>query len=439
MDNRPIGVFDSGLGGLTGVRELRRRLPHENIVYFGDTGRVPYGSRSPETILQYARQDIAFLLSKDVKCIMAACGTVSSTYPAAEAEKLPVPYLGVVDAAAREAAFSTRNRRIGVIGTAATIRSRSYEALLRRLVPGVEITARPCPLFVPLVEAGYVDHSAPDKQEITKLVIAQYLTEIRDAGVDTLILGCTHYPLIKTMIGEFMGRNVVLVDPAKTAAHHLERILSERGLKADPPRRARPISMSVTRRTGSCRQPTCSWASTRAARWSRSPLTNIKVKEHKTVSTAHNEDYRILIRSVSEQFEHTEPLPAEETDKIELMTYGSFLKKAGSYYISYKETETIGFAGCTTTIKIAEDGSRVALLRFRQGQHPAGHPAGLPEHLLLRDRGRPHYAGVTGRRHRVRPLGACGGTAKFSYLLDADDPTALINRTTLEIQVEHIN
>ena len=116
MDNRPIGVFDSGLGGLTGVRELRKRLPHEEIIYFGDTGRVPYGSRSPETILQYARQDVAFLLSKNVKCIMAACGTVSSTYPAAEAAKLPVPYLGVVDAAAREAAFATRNRRIGVIG-----------------------------------------------------------------------------------------------------------------------------------------------------------------------------------------------------------------------------------------------------------------------------------------------------------------------------------
>ena len=214
MDNRPIGVFDSGLGGLTGVKELRKRLPHENIVYFGDTGRVPYGSRSPETILQYARQDIAFLLSQNVKCIMAACGTVSSTYPAAEAAKLPVPYLGVVDAAAREAAFATRNRRIGVIGTAATIRSRSY---------------------APLVEAGYVDHSSPDKEQITKLVIAQYLTEVRDAGVDTLILGCTHYPLLKAMIGEFMGRNVVLVDPAKTAAHHLERTLSERGLRADHP------------------------------------------------------------------------------------------------------------------------------------------------------------------------------------------------------------
>ena len=163
MDNRPIGVFDSGLGGLTGVRELRKRLPNENIVYFGDTGRVPYGSRSPETILQYARQDIAFLLSKDVKCIMAACGTVSSIYPAAEAAKLPVPYLGVVDAAAREAAFVTRNRRIGVIGTAATIRSRSYETVLRW----------------------------------------------------------------------YMGRNVTLVDPAQTAAHHLERTLSEHGLKGN--------------------------------------------------------------------------------------------------------------------------------------------------------------------------------------------------------------
>ena len=159
-------------------------------------------------------------------------GTVSSTYPAAEAAKLPVPSLGVVDAAAREAAFATRNRRIGVIGTAATIRSRSYEKLLRQLVPGVEITAQACPLFVPLVEAGYVDHSEESRQQVTKLVIAQYLTEVREAGVDTLILGCTHYPLLKTMIGEFMGQSVTLVDPAKTAAHHLEQMLSERGLRA---------------------------------------------------------------------------------------------------------------------------------------------------------------------------------------------------------------
>ena len=192
MDNRPIGVFDSGLGGLTGVRELRKRLPHEDIIYFGDTGRVPYGSRSPETILQYARQDVAFLLSKNVKCIMAACGTVSSTYPAAEAAQLPVPYLGVVDAAAREAAFVTRNRRIGVIGTAATIRSRSYEKLLRQLVPGVEITARPCPLFVPLVEAGYVDHSEAGLRASHENGQAHfYVSDVPDSFVQTadLFLG----------------------------------------------------------------------------------------------------------------------------------------------------------------------------------------------------------------------------------------------------------
>ena len=136
MDTRPIGVFDSGLGGLTAVRQLRRVLPGEDIIYFGDTGRVPYGSRGRQTILQYTRQDIRFLLSQNVKFLMAACGTVSSTYPTAEATRLPVPYTGVVGAAARKAAEATRNRRIGVIGTAATIRSGSYAALLRELVPG---------------------------------------------------------------------------------------------------------------------------------------------------------------------------------------------------------------------------------------------------------------------------------------------------------------
>ena len=272
MDNRPIGVFDSGLGGLTGVKELRKRLPHENIVYFGDTGRVPYGSRSPETILQYARQDIAFLLSQNVKCIMAACGTVSSTYPAAEAALLPVPYLGVVDAAAREAAFSTRNRRIGVIGTAATIRSRSYETLLRKLVPGVEITARPCPLFVPLVEAGYVDHSAEDKQEVTRLVIAQYLTEVRDAGVDTLILGCTHYPLIKTSCWWTRPRPPPTIWNAPSAS-------AVCGPTTPPGRR---ISTSATRRTVFRRRQTSSSASTREGRWSRSPSTNTKAKDKRT-------------------------------------------------------------------------------------------------------------------------------------------------------------
>ena len=166
-------------------------------------------------------------------------------------------------------------------------------------------------------------------------------------------------------------------------------------------------------------------------------MTNIKVKEHKTVSTAHNEDYRILIRSVSEQFEHTEPLPAEETDKIELMTYGNFLKKAGSYYISYKETETIGFAGCTTTIKIAEDGSRVALLRFGRANSQL---------LIERDRRNLcHYEtevgsltlGVTGDGIDCK-LTEKGGSAAFSYLLDADD-ARIVSRNTLEMTVQHVN
>ena len=226
MDERPIGVFDSGLGGLTGVKELRKLLPNERIVYFGDTGRVPYGSRGRDIIIQYARQDIAFLLSKNVKYIMAACGTVSSTYPPEEADALPVPFMGVVGTTARAAAAATRNRRIGVIGTAATIRSGSYETLLRQLVPGVEITKRACPMFVPLVENGYVDDGNP----VTKLVIEQYLAEVRDAGVDTLILGCTHYPLLKKMIGDFMGSEVVLIDPGKVSAGALEQELMHKGL-----------------------------------------------------------------------------------------------------------------------------------------------------------------------------------------------------------------
>jgi glutamate racemase len=229
MDNRPIGVFDSGLGGLTAVRQLRRVLPGEDIVYFGDTGRVPYGSRGRETILQYARQDIRFLLSQKVKFILAACGTVSSTYPSAEAAALPVPYAGVVGATARAAAAATRNKKIGVIGTAATIRSQSYEIQLHDMLPGVTTYPKACPMFVPLVENGYVDDGDP----VTELVIRQYLTELRDQGIDTLILGCTHYPLLKGMIGRFMGAGVTLIDPGQVTADATADALTALELRAD--------------------------------------------------------------------------------------------------------------------------------------------------------------------------------------------------------------
>ena len=225
-NSAPIGVFDSGLGGLTTVRELRRLLPGEDIVYFGDTGRVPYGTRGVDTIVEYAKQDIAFLLSQKVKYIIAACGTVSSTLPANVTDRLPVPYLGVVPSAARAAAAATRAGRIGVIGTPATIQSRSYEKMLRALIPGAQITATPCPLFVPLVENGYFDRD----NQVTRLVAQDYLKDVQAAGVDTLILGCTHYPLIAPILGDLMGPDVTLIDPGREAARTARSWLAERGL-----------------------------------------------------------------------------------------------------------------------------------------------------------------------------------------------------------------
>ena len=227
MDERaPIGVFDSGLGGLTAVRELRRILPGEDIVYFGDTGRVPYGSRGRDTIIQYAKQDIAFLLEQGVKYIIAACGTVSSTLPADWAAGRPVPDTGVVAPAAAAAARASRSGRIGVIGTEATVKSGSYTAAITALRPDAAVTAGACPLFVPLVENGYF---APD-DPVTCLVAQDYLAGVQAAGVDTLILGCTHYPLIAPVIGRLMGPGVRLIDPGRETALTAREDLARRGL-----------------------------------------------------------------------------------------------------------------------------------------------------------------------------------------------------------------
>ena len=222
-----IGVFDSGLGGLTAVRELRRILPGEDIVYFGDTGRVPYGTRGRDIIVEYAKQDIAFLLSKGVKAVIAACGTVSSTLPAEVAASLPVPYMGVVESAARAA---TKTGRIGVIGPPATVASGSYPAAIRRLMPGAAITATACPLFVPLVENGYFGVQNP----VTRLVAQDYLKDVKSAGVDTLILGCTHYPLIAPVLADLMGPGVTLVDVGRAAAQSARHMLERTGLLRAP-------------------------------------------------------------------------------------------------------------------------------------------------------------------------------------------------------------
>ena len=213
MDNRPIGVFDSGLGGLTAVRHLQNLLPHENIIYFGDTGRVPYGTRSRDTIRQYAAEDCQLLLSHDVKYIIAACGTVSSVAPDLLAN-LPVPAIGVVTPTAEAAVNATRNGKIGILGTAATIRSASFEKAILKLNPNIQVTATPCPLFVPLVESGWVGADDP----VAIPMVRRYLSAVKAAGVDTLILGCTHFPLLSQVIQNELGDGVTLIDSGRETA-----------------------------------------------------------------------------------------------------------------------------------------------------------------------------------------------------------------------------
>ena len=224
MDNRPIGVFDSGLGGLTAVRHLRNILPGENIVYFGDTGRVPYGTRSRDTIRRYASEDCQLLLANDVKYIIAACGTVSSVAQDILTD-LPVPAIGVVQATAAAAISATRNGRIGIIGTSATIRSASFENALKSMNPEVTVTATPCPLFVSLVESGWIQ---PD-DEVAVPMVRRYLADVKTAGVDTLILGCTHFPLLSPIIQRELGDEVVLIDSGRETAIACAHALKESG------------------------------------------------------------------------------------------------------------------------------------------------------------------------------------------------------------------
>lgn len=224
-DSRPIGVFDSGLGGLTVLRELERLLPNENIVYFGDTGRVPYGTKSNETIRSYALQDERFLLSKNVKYIVAACGTVSAV-AADTAESLPVGFMGVVENAVIDAVNTTENQKIGVIGTQATINNGAHKRLIQKLLPDSEVVTVGCPLFVPLVEDGWFSEDDP----VVLGICEKYLKPIIDNGCDTLILGCTHYPVLIGAIRKTVGDKVKLIDMGVSTAKAVKRELEERGL-----------------------------------------------------------------------------------------------------------------------------------------------------------------------------------------------------------------
>ncbi len=234
---RPIGVFDSGIGGLTVVAELRKLLPNESIFYIGDTARVPYGGKSQATIERYSQELAGLLLAERAKLIVVACNTASALAVHSLEETLRVPVTGVIRPGAEAAVKATRNGRVGVIGTRATVFSKAYERAIEALDEDIEVIAEPCPLFVPLIEEGWID------DEVTNRVIARYLEKLLRAGVDTIVLGCTHYPLLRSAIQRFVGPDVALVDSAQNTAIAVQKALKQHRIAA--PRSKHPAKLQV--------------------------------------------------------------------------------------------------------------------------------------------------------------------------------------------------
>lgn len=227
-NNDPIGIFDSGIGGLTVLKEITRILPTENIIYLGDTARVPYGIRSPETVIRYSFECAEFLMRQNIKILVVACNTASAVSLNELSKRIEVPVIGVIEPGAVAAVRSTRNKKIGVIGTEATIRSNAYQKAINLIDRTIEVAGIACPLFVPLVEEGWTDGV------VTYLVAEKYLSGLKKRGVDTVVLGCTHYPLLKDVIQTVMGSDVVLIDSAIETAKVVNEVLSEkRFLKVD--------------------------------------------------------------------------------------------------------------------------------------------------------------------------------------------------------------
>ena len=222
--NAPIGVFDSGVGGLTVAREIMRQMPMERLVYFGDTARVPYGTKSQDTVIRYSRQIIRFLQTKEVKAIVIACNTATACALETVEKDLDIPIIGVIHAGAKAAVEATKNGKIGIIGTEATIRSGVYTELMKQMNPDIEVTGKPCPLFVPLVEEGLLHDSVTDE------MAGRYLAALKEKYIDTLVMGCTHYPLLRSTLGRLMGEDVTLINPAYETAMELRGLLKEKGL-----------------------------------------------------------------------------------------------------------------------------------------------------------------------------------------------------------------
>lgn len=224
MNDNPIGVFDSGLGGLTVLKEITSILPNENIVYFGDTARVPYGSRSKETVIKYTFQAINFLISQNVKAIVIACNTATARSLELAKSKYDIPIIGVIEAGARTAAYTTKNKLVGVIGTEGTINSKAYETEIHKIDKNIKIVGKACPLFVPIVEEGWAD------TDIAELTVKKYLEELQASNIDSLVLGCTHYPLLKNTINRVLEGKINLVNPARETARDLRDVLTKNDL-----------------------------------------------------------------------------------------------------------------------------------------------------------------------------------------------------------------
>jgi len=220
----PIGIFDSGIGGLTVLKEILSKLPHEHTIYLGDTARVPYGIRSPETVTRYSFENTRFLSARQIKILVIACNTASSVSLDAVREHFPVSVVGVIEPGAKAAAAATRNKNVGVIGTEATVNSNAYTRAIQRIDSSIAVFSIPCPLFVPIVEEGWTD------DRITEMVAERYLSSIRDKGVDTLVLGCTHYPLLKPVLTKVMGSSVRLIDSAVETAREIRDTLASLSL-----------------------------------------------------------------------------------------------------------------------------------------------------------------------------------------------------------------
>lgn len=225
--NRPIGVFDSGIGGLTVLKEILRALPYENTIYFGDTARVPYGIRSPETVIRYALEISKFLSLKDIKMLVVACNTASSVSLEAIQSRVSIPVVGVIEPGAKAAVAATESRKIGVIGTEATIKSNAYTRAIKAIDENIEVHGLACPLFVPLVEEGWLEG------RITEMVAERYLGGLMNRGIDTIVLGCTHYPLLKPVIARVVGTNVCLVDSAIEISREIVMILNNLRLQRE--------------------------------------------------------------------------------------------------------------------------------------------------------------------------------------------------------------